>query len=77
MIRPRLARADCRARIAKRSGEYRLTKDTAFSLPEGTEFAELRVLHPSDYVDLEVTIMPVVTLPAHMRPYEKRYGRAA
>jgi hypothetical protein len=35
----------CRARIAKRTTEHRLTQDADFPLLEGTEFAELEVLY--------------------------------
>ncbi len=53
----------CRARIAKRSSEHRLTDDTSFRLPEGTEFAELQVLDPSDHTDLNVTITALPRIP--------------
>jgi len=49
----------CRARIAKRTTEHRLTEDAAFPMPEGTEFAELEVLFPSDHASLEVSIAPI------------------
>lgn len=58
----------CRARLAKRSSEHRLTDDTSFRLPEGTEFAELQVLDPSDHTDLNVTI-------AALPPSPSAYGR--
>lgn len=49
----------CRARLAKRSQEYRLIGDATFRLPEKTVQAELEILSPSDHVDLRVTIAPV------------------
>lgn len=49
----------CRARLAKRSEEYRLTGDATFRLPKATIQAELEILSPSDHVDLRVTIAPV------------------
>lgn len=59
----------CRARIAKRSSEHRLTDDATFRLPEGTEFAELQVLDPSDHTDLNVTIAALPPSPsADVRP---------
>lgn len=51
----------CRARLAKRSSEHRLTDDASFRLPEGTTYAELQVLDPSDHTDLHVTITPVAS----------------
>lgn len=51
----------CRARIARRSAEYRLTRDASFRLPEALLGAELEILSPSDHVDLNVTIAPVPT----------------
>lgn len=49
----------CRAKIAKRATEHRLTNDTSFQMPETTQFAELEVLYPSDYANLEVAITPI------------------
>ncbi|WP_289298274.1 hypothetical protein [uncultured Reyranella sp.] len=49
----------CRAKIAKRTTEHRLTDDTSFQMPETTQFAELEVLYPSDHANLEVAITPI------------------
>lgn len=52
----------CRAKIAKRrTTEHRLTADASFPMPETTQFAELEVLSPSDYANLEVAITPMVS----------------
>ena len=51
----------CRAKIAKRTTEHRLTGDASFPLPDTTQFAELEVLSPSDYADLEVAITPMMS----------------
>lgn len=59
----------CRAKIAKRTTEHRLTENADFQLPETTQFAELEVLHPSDYADLEVAITPIH--PGRMPPSRK------
>lgn len=68
----------CRAKIAKRTAEYRLTGDTNFELPETTQFAELEVLYPSDYANLEVAITPIHPgrLPPPRKP-ERYYERRA
>lgn len=62
----------CRARIAKRTTEHRLTGDAAFPMPEGTEFAELEVLYPSDYASLEVSITPIERAPNQWRAKPER-----
>lgn len=49
----------CRAKIAKRTTEHRLTEDASFLLPESTQFAELEVLYPSEHAHLEVSITPI------------------
>ena len=67
----------CRARIAKRNSEHRLTRDQTFQLPEGTEFAELQVFDPSPVLDLEVTISDAPRVSAHARPFEWSYARKA
>jgi hypothetical protein len=67
-----------RAKIAKRTTEHRLTQDADFQLPEGTEFAELEVLYPSDHASLEVSIMPIEPGPsARQRKLEKFLERRA
>lgn len=59
----------CRAKIAKRTTEHRLTHDNSFQMPETTQLAELQVLYPSDDANLEVTITPVA--PGRMSPQRK------
>ncbi|WP_289297541.1 hypothetical protein [uncultured Reyranella sp.] len=68
----------CRAKIAKRTTEHRLTNDTSFQMPETTQFAELEVLYPSDHARLEVSITPIEPAPsARQRNLEKFLERRA